>query len=422
MLRVMASFRELSRNHDFTVLWVGQTISELGSRVSMFVFPLLAWQLTHSTLAAAAVEALHLLGLCGALLPAGVLADRADRRRLMRLASGSGLVLYGSLVAAGLLGTLTVPHLAVVALLTGVGAGVFSPAETSAVRTVVPNEDLATALSQVQARQHVASLLGGPLGGVLYGAARWLPFAADAVSFAVSWVLLGRIRTDLSPAPADGPRPRAREEIREGLAFTMTRPFFRTLMIWAALVNLTVNAVFFVAILRLIRAGFHPAEIGLVETAAGVAGILGALAAPRLIDRFATGRLTVLIAWSFVPLVVPMVLWNHPAVVAASLAAGLFLNPAGNAGIGAYRVAQTPDRLQGRVASASQFLSMSVMPLAPVVGGALLAALGGPAAIAGLGVLTALAALVVTCSRTIRSVPRPVVWQAELAAREPVAA
>jgi MFS family permease len=422
MVRNVTGFRDLARNHDFTVLWLGQTISELGSRVSMFVFPLLAWQLTHSTLAAAAVEALHLLGLCGALLPAGVLADRMDRRRLMRLASGSGLVLYGSLVAAGLLGTLTIPHLAVVALLTGVGAGVFSPAETSAVRTVVPNEDLATALSQVQARQHVAGLLGGPVGGVLYGVTRWLPFAADTVSFAVSWVLLGRIRTDLSPAPAEGPRPRAREEIREGLAFTMTRPFFRTLMIWAALVNLTVNALFFVAILRLIRAGFHPAEIGLVETAAGIAGIVGAIAAPRLIDRFATGRLTVLIAWSLVPLTVPMVLWNHPAVVAASMAAGLFLNPAGNAGIGAYRVAQTPGRLQGRVASASQFLSMSVMPLSPVVGGALLAAVGGPAAIAGLGVLTALAALVVTCSRTVRSVPRPAVWQAELAEREPVAA
>jgi len=418
----MTSFRDLARNHDFTVLWVGQTISELGSRVSMFVFPLLAWQLTHSTLLAAAVEALHLLGLCGALLPAGVLADRMDRRRLMRLASGSGVLLYGSLVLAGLLGTLTIPHLAVVALLTGVGAGVFSPAETSAVRTVVPNEDLATALSQVQARQHVAGLLGGPVGGLLYGVTRWLPFAADAVSFAVSWVLLGRIRTDLTPAPSEGPRTRARDEVKEGLAFTMTRPFFRTLMIWAALVNLTVNALFFVAILRLIRAGFHPAEIGLVETAAGIAGILGAIAAPRIIDRFATGKLTVLIAWSFVPLLVPMVFWNHPAVVAASMAAGLFLNPAGNAGIGAYRVAQTPDRLQGRVASASQFLSMSVMPLSPVLGGALLAGLGGPAAIAALAILTALAALVVTFSRTIRRVPRPAVWQAELAARAPVAA
>ncbi|HET8604867.1 MAG TPA: MFS transporter [Marmoricola sp.] len=417
----MSRFRDLGRNHDFTVLWVGQTISELGSRVSMFVFPLLAWHLTHSTLAAALIETLHLVGLCGMLLPAGVLADRVDRRRLMRLASGSGVVLYGSLVAGGVLGALTIPHLAVVALLTGVGAGLFSPAETSAVRSVVPDDELATALSQIQARQHVAGLLGGPLGGVLYVATRWLPFAADAISYAVAWTLLGRIRADLSPAVQQGPRTRTRHEIREGLAFSFTGPFFRTLMIWAALVNLTVNALFFVAVLRLVRAGFHPAEIGLVETAAGTAGILGALAAPRIIDRFATGTLTVVIAWSFVPLLVPMVFWNHPAVVAASLAGGLFLNPAGNAGIGAYRVALTPDHLQGRVASASQFLSMSVMPLAPVVGGVLMSALGGGTAIAALGVPTALAALVVTLSRSIRSVPRPVVWQAELAARRDLA-
>src|SRR5690348_2749852 len=197
-VRNMTSFRTLARNRDFTVLWVGQTISELGSRVSLFVFPLLAWQLTHSTLAAAAVEALHLLGLCGALLPAGGLADRTDRRRLMRLASGSGLALSTSLAVAGAVGQLTVPHLAAVALLTGVGAGTFSPAETSAVRSVVPDEQLATALSQVQARQHVAGLVGGPLGGLLYAATRWLPFAADAVSYAVAWLLLGRIRTDLS--------------------------------------------------------------------------------------------------------------------------------------------------------------------------------------------------------------------------------
>ena len=82
MLRNMTGYRTLARNHDFTALWVGQTVSELGSAVSMFVFPLLAFALTGSTLAAAAAEALHLLGLAGALLPAGVLADRVDRRRL----------------------------------------------------------------------------------------------------------------------------------------------------------------------------------------------------------------------------------------------------------------------------------------------------------------------------------------------------
>ena len=46
----------------------------------MFVFPLLAFQLTGSAFVAALAEAAHLLGLAAALLPAGVLADRVDRR------------------------------------------------------------------------------------------------------------------------------------------------------------------------------------------------------------------------------------------------------------------------------------------------------------------------------------------------------
>ena len=410
MVRIMTGYRDLARNHDFTVLWIGQTISELGSRVSMFVFPLLAYQLTGSALVAGAAEAVHLLGLAGTLLPAGVLADRLDRRRLMRWASGSGVLLYGSLVVAGLADALTVPHLLVVALLTGAGSGLFAPAEVSAVRAVVPTEDLPTALSQNQARQHIAGLVGGPLGGLLYGVARWLPFAADAVSFAVSWVLLGRIRTDLSAPAHTRPRRRAREEIVEGLRYLGSRPFFRVLVVWAALINLTVNALFFVAILRLIEGGFQPVQIGLVETVAGISGILGAIVAPWVIDRFPTGWLTVTVGWTFVPLVVPMVLWNNPAVVAAALGLGLFLNPAGNAGIGAYRIAVTPPELQGRIQSTMQFVSMSVMPLSPVLAGQLLAGLGGGPAVAVLGGLTALVALIPTLSRTVRQVPRPRDW------------
>lgn len=406
----MTGYRSLARNRDFTVLWVGQTVSELGSRVSMFVFPLLGYALTGSTLVAAAGEAAHLLGLAGVLLPAGVWADRVDRRRLMRAASGSGVLLYGSLAVAGLLHALTVPHLLVVALLTGIAAGVFGPAEISSVRTVVPAEDLPTALSQNQARQHVASLVGAPLGGLLYAVARWLPFAADAVSYAVSWVLLGRIRADLSAPAQAGPRRRPRADIAEGLRFVTRHPFFRVLTVWSALVNLTVNALFLVAVLRLVEAGFAPVQIGLVETVAGVAGILGAVVAPWLIDRLPTGWLTIAISWAFVPLLVPMALWNQPLVVAAALGLGLFLTPAGNAGIGAYRVTVTPAHLQGRVQSTAQFVAMSTMPLAPLLAGVLLSGLGGGTAVAVLGGLTAVVALVPTLSRSVREVPRPARW------------
>ena len=413
----MAAFRDLRHNHDFTVLWVGQTISELGSRMSMFVFPLLAYAITGSAMWAAAAESAHILGMVVTLLPAGVYADRMDRRRLMRAASATGLLLYASLVVAELSTGIAIAHLLLVAVLTGAGAGLFGPAETSAIRTVVPDGQLAAALSQNQARQHVASLVGGPIGGALFSLALWAPFAVDAVTYAVSWVLLGRLRTDLS-AVADGARPRVRDSFGDGLRFIVQRPFFRVLMIWAALVNLLVNALFFVAILRLLEEGFAPVQIGLVETSVGLFGVLGALAAPWLIERTRTGTLTVVIAWSFVPLAVPMMFWNNPVVVAAALSSGLFFNPAGNAGIGAYRMALTPPELQGRVQSTSQFSSMLTMPLSPVLAGTLLAAVGGSRAIGALIVLTAITALIPTLSRSIRSVPRPAVWQAELRADE----
>ena len=415
MLRDMPSYRSLARNHDFTALWIGQTVSEIGTRMTLFVFPLLTYALTGSAVLAASAEAFHLLGLAGTLLPAGVLADRLDLRRIMRTASAAGVLAYGSLVVAALLDHLTVPHLLAVSLVTGIGAGLFSPAEMSAVRSVVPQDELPTALSQNQARMHVAGLLGAPLGGALYGITRWLPFATDAVSFAVSWVLLGRMRADLSPArhTAAGAAPRRQptRELVAGLRFVTAQPFFRVLLVWGALTNLAVNALFFVAVLRLIEGGYDAVHIGLVESVAGVAGLVGAALAPWVIDRVPTGRLTVAIAWSFLPLVAPMALWNHPAVVAAALSVGLLLNPAGNAGIASYRVAVTPPDLIGRVQSTSQFVTMAALPLAPVLAGGLLAWLGGPLAITVLGVTGGCVALIPTLSTTVRSVPRPAEWE-----------
>jgi Major Facilitator Superfamily len=417
----MTGFRDLRKNHDFTVLWVGQTISELGTQVSMFAFPLVTFAVTGSAFLAGLAGGLELLGTALALLPAGLLADRVHRGLVMRCAAGAGVLLYGSLVVAGVFGELTVPHLFVVALLSGACAGVFAPSEMSAVRSVVPKEQLPTALSQQQARQHVGSLVGGPLGGLLYSVTRWVPFLFDAVTFAVSWVMLGRIRTDLSPAPSSGGRRNARADVAEGFRFQWSRPFFRTLMVWGMCSNLVVNAIFIAADLRLIQAGFAPWSIGLVSTAAGLCGILGAIAAPRIIERVPTGRLTVLVAWSFVPLLVPLVLWNHPAVVMLALSVGLFFNPAGNAGIGSYKMSITPPELVGRVQSVGMLTSWSTMPLAPVLGGALLAALGGSATMVVLIGVAVAVALIPTLSRTVRSVPRPSEWDQELAV-EPTAA
>jgi MFS family permease len=433
----MTGYRTLARNHDFTVLWVGTTISELGTRVSMIAFPLVAYALTGSTGWSAATEACFLLGVVAALLPAGALADRMDRRTMMRASSLTGLAAYASLVIAGVAGVLTVGHLVAVAVVAGLCGGAFQPAESSAVRSVVSADELPTALSQQQARQHVASLLGGPIGGALFALVRWLPFAADAASYLVEWVLLGRIRADLSPAasapaqeatgdattdaptdaPTDTPRGLAgvRREITAGLRFTFRQPFLRVLLLWSPMGNLTINAFFFVALLRLIQAGFPAAEIGLVETSVGIFGILGALVAPWMIARLRTGTLMIIAAWSFVPLAIPLALWNHPLVMCGCVSLGLFVNPAGNASANSYQMAVSPPHLVGRVQAAMHFVSMISMPLAPALAGALLATVGGTDAILAMAVLTALVALIPTVSRSVRSVPRPADWSIETA-------
>jgi MFS family permease len=413
----MPGYRSLARNRDFTVLWVGETVSTLGSRISLFVFPLLTYSLTGSAVLAAAVEAAYLVGTVAALLPAGVLADRLHRRRLMLGASATGAVSYASLAAAGATGHLTVAHLVAVALVVGVASGVFGPAQVSAIRSVVSTEDLPTALSQNEAREHLAGLLGGPLGGVLFAVTRWLPFAVNALTFAVSCLTLSRIRTDLSAPAHPGPRPRVVAELGEGLRFVLSRPFFRVLLTWSALVNLTLNALLFVVVLRLVDEGAHPAEIGLVNAAAGVGGVVGAVAAPWLIARVATGRLTVALAWTAGLPLIPLAFWAHPAVAAAALFTVLLLLPASNAGIAAYRIAVTPASLQGRVDASSTFLSMAVMPLAPLLGGLALEHLGGRGATVVLLVALLGTALVVTLSREVRSVPLPRLWPSAAAQR-----
>lgn len=407
----MTSFRMLAANRDFTVLWTAQTASELGSRMSLFVFPLLTFAMTGSAVTAAVAEAAHLLGYVLVLLPAGVIADRMDRRTILVRSAAVGLVLYASLVAAAALGALTVPHLLTVALLSGAVAGVFGPAELSAVRSIVTREELPTALAQHQARQHLAGLVGGPVGGALYSVVRWLPFLLDALSYALALALLRRLHADLSAPPRPGAPRRVTAEVAEGMAVIRRTPLLRVLLIWSSTTNLVVNALFFVAVLRLMSAGVPAVEIGLVEGAAGVCGLAGAFLAPVLIERVRTGRLTIAVAWSVVPLVVPMALWNHPVAVAAALGATVLLNPAGNAGIQAYRMAVTPAELQGRVQATTQWVSMSMMPLAPVLAGAALTGLGGSAAVLVLGVAAALTALMPTMSSTVRSIPRPAQWR-----------
>ena len=407
----MTALGELSRNRDFRVLWIGETISELGSTMSMFVFPLLTYAVTGSAAHAALTEFAHLLGLVLTLLPAGVVVDRVDRRRILLSASAAGLVLYAVLTVALLQGWAGLALIAVVAGLTGVCSGFVRPAQTSAIRDVVPPHLLPAAISQSQARQHIGALLGAPLGGLLFGIARWLPFAADALSYVASLVGVALLRTDLSPTNRQPSRVMA--DLRASFAFLMSIAYLRHTLTIAFINNIAINAVFFAAIMRLVQDGHSAAAVGLVETLFGATAIVGAMIAPGLVERLRTGTLIIVGNWTWVPLVVPLYLAHHPVTVGLCLAGGILLNPALNAGLGSYRMTITPPALQGRVVSANMFIVMLGMPLAPLLGGVLLEHAGPLVTFGALGALLLTSAVIGTASKAIRSVPRPCEWRVQ---------
>src|SRR2546421_8067254 len=73
----------LRRNRDYMLVWAGQGVSELGSQISTVAYPLLVLALTHSPAKAGVVGLAATLPLPLLALPAGMLADHFDRKRLM---------------------------------------------------------------------------------------------------------------------------------------------------------------------------------------------------------------------------------------------------------------------------------------------------------------------------------------------------
>jgi len=411
----------LWRNRDYMLLWTGQTVSTLGSSMSFFVFPLIGLALTGSPAKAALAGGAFSLGQLVLRLPAGVLVDRWSRSRVMVVSNLAGSVLYASLAVAQLVGALTLAQLVVVAFLTGVAGSFFAPAEQAAVKAVVPTEQLPTAFSQNQARGHVAVLVGPPVGGALFGLRVWAPFLVDALTYLVSAVGLTRLRTPMPAPPAaeeSGGVAGVWRDTREGFVFLWGQGFLRAILAFACLANFAVNGLFLVLTLKLLQAGVSPVSIGLIDTIGAVAGLAGSVVAPAVIRRVPSGMLSIgtglLLAAGFVP----MAFTDSVPVIGLLLAVALVGNPAGNACVSSYLAATTPDRLQGRAMAALTFSAMLFMPLAPVLGGAALAAFGGRTAMLVAAGLTALSVAPLLVSREVRRLSTPDRWPGHVVGTE----
>jgi predicted MFS family arabinose efflux permease len=396
----------LRRNRDFLLLWSGQVVSTVGSEVSQLAYPLLVLALTHSARDAGIVGFARALPFLLLYLPAGAYVDRWDRKRVMLVADAGRALALGSVAIWLAVGRPPLAWLAITSFVEGSLFVFFQLSESAALPQIVPKEQLPQAIAQNQARMQGAGLVGSPLGGALYGLSRLLPFAADAFSYAVSFVSLLFVRPALQ-GEREPTRRTLQIEIGEGLGWLRRQPFMRAITACVAGTNFVHQALSLVLIVRLRNLGASSALIGAVFAIIAVGSIAGALAGPW-VQRRVPPRVVVLGSlWIWPVQTAALFLLGSPVAIGIITAVAYTAGPVFNVVVGAYRYALVPERLYARVASASLLFAWGSIPLGSLFAGYGIAAWGARPMLLVLAAILLVIALAATASRDLRKARRP---------------
>src|SRR5262249_52154798 len=155
-------------NRDYMLLWSGQTVSSVGTQVSLIAFPFLVLGLTGSPTQAGFMGALRAVPYLIFSLPAGALIDRWDRKVVMIICDTGRARALCTTPLAPLPGQFPLTRFSLVSATEGTLFVFFNLAEVASLPRVVPKEQLPAANAQNAATEGTAVLVGPPLGGALF--------------------------------------------------------------------------------------------------------------------------------------------------------------------------------------------------------------------------------------------------------------
>jgi len=360
----------LRPNKGFRMLWIGQLLSDTGGQVSLIANPLLVLALTRSPALAGLVGTAREVALIGLQLPAGALSDRFDRRLTMITCDVARAALLGALAVLVAVHLASWPAVLVVGLIEGAAAGLFDPTASAALPSIVPKEQLVEAWAATEGRTWAASLAGPALGGLSFGLGRAVPFLADALSYAVSFGTVSRIRGRFRPERVTERKP-FRHELLDGVRFTWRMPLMRAVACLGPLVNFAFNGVLFTITVGLRQHGTSATVIGLVQAAIMAGGVLGAPFAPLVqkLLRPSTVTLAMTLAGALLFAVGAAVMPSP--LVALPVAVVVLLAPAANSGLFAAVLREAPEEMRARITSTMVTAAMALAALAPLAAGLL---------------------------------------------------
>lgn len=382
----------------FGRLWTAAVVSRFGDSLRGAALPLLAASLTSDPMPVALVTACGFLpwllfGLLG-----GAVADRVDQRRAMWAVDLVRGALMAAFAAAVALGHASIALLLALAFALTTLQTLFDNAATALLPALVPQPALGRANARLMTGQQIAGgFLAAPLVPLLLTAGGGVPYAADALSFALAAALVASLRTGAPERPARKPGSTLRGETAEGLRALWGERSLRALCVATTLCNIGVGALIATLVLH-ITGWLHAGHGGYAAaiTAYGAGSVAGGLLTHRLALRL--GRLgSVLLAGAVQTVALATMgsvreLWVSIAAMAVFGLMGMVWN------VNQVTLMQerSPQAMLGRTSAAFRTLAVAGAPLGALMGGAAASAWGlnTPALVASGLFLAAVAALI----------------------------
>jgi MFS family permease len=384
-------------NAGFRRLWASAGASNLADGVLFAGLPVLAVQVTDSPALIAGVTVALMLPMAALALPAGVIADRFDRRQVLVVANLVRVLGLTAVLAAVLAGELRLAAIYAVAAITGGSEILVDTTAQTAVPGLVDREALEGANAKLGGTQVVMNhAVGAPVGSFLAGMGAGAAFGVPALLFAVAAVLVRRLPL---ARPARGPRtgrPFAtlRTDVRGGTRYLLEHALLRRLALvngFSNLGNTAFGAVFVLLVVGPLE--LPAAAYGWFLAAIAVGGVAGSLVASPVLKAFGhatTIKLASLLAVGTYALASTT---SSPWVMAAAAGVLGVISMVWNVGTRVLRQTLVPDALLGRVTATMALVALVATPLGGILGG-LVAEVAGVRAAGGLAVAANLVALV----------------------------
>jgi MFS family permease len=357
-------------------------LANLGDGIAVLAWVWVATTLTRDAgLVALVPVALRLPWVVFA-IPAGLVADRLDRRRvviamdalraLAFLFAAAALAVQGPLPPAPMVGVSSVPLFATLclsALAVGIAEVFRDNAAQALLPAIVPDEGLERANGRLWTVEALANQMIGPaLGAFLLGAALALPFAVNALFYGLAAALMLRVAGRFRPeAPAiEGWRP----ALVAGVRYLRGQPLLLLLAVITGVWNLCFEAVMFTMVLHVQEnLGLSAQQYGFMLTAFALGGAAAGLVGDRIALRLGTGRTmqAALLVSAVLLLAVPMAASGWVLAVCFILfeMAGITWNIVSVS----LRQRLIPDALRGRVNSLYRLLAWGMIPLGIALSG-----------------------------------------------------